>query len=348
MNNFEDYQFPLSVQDMNDEIIAKLDDESLYQLCQTNKRMAKTCLSKNIWIIRANSPLASLYIVRNQYKNWMDFYANIRKDYLYCVIIRDVRSRGIGITSVFTNIREALLVLLGDLNLLSFSFDEAGNVPIEQLKLIITNPGHIGPHDIGLVTLIHKNTIYDKNNMGEHILYSINGSGDSFLNPAVLTFPDLMDVPVMQLFPEPKSGIRTMFAYADFSALTLLAARLLPEIGDYLHLAFNGWNLSLMPMGLIGWQLEIHHNDAIVGGAIVDGAALNIEGISTDKYHIVYLPVDEIYQGIVYEFSSLAYNARRNIPGAIDKLRWYITTFGTFFKLEDITAFLSGNLITSL
>jgi len=329
--NNEDYQFPLPVQDMNNEIISRLDDESLYQLCQTNRQMARTCLSNNIWTLRANSPLAPLYIVRDQYKNWMDFYANVRKDYLYYVGVRKDYSYRAGEHGIHTDIKFAFLSLLRYTKSLSRS------ARLEQLELAAARPTLPGRH--GSIKLVRKDVVYDRKNVGEFTLYSI-GTGDDFLNPAILTFPDLVNMPVMKLVT--KSEDMENVRYVNFSAQALAKLRLIPNIIE-LNLFFNNTVIGLISMRPFGWILANAHDSMYPIEKIeniIDGAALNIEGISTDKYHIVSLPPQVIYQGTTFNFLNLVDEAVKGISEGINNLRWYIATFGTFYKIEDIEAFL--------
>jgi hypothetical protein len=319
----EDYQFPLPVQDMNNEIISLLDDESLYQLCQTNKQMAKTCLSNNIWTLRANSPLAPLYIVRDQYKNWMDFYANVRKDYLY----------GTGSGDVYTDIKMAFAELLHRIRSPYITIKPT----LDQLVLAAANTDHTHKHKPVSIRLIRKGVIYDRNNPGEHILYSV-GMDNNFLNPNILMYPDLVDVPIMILVSD--DGKRLMFVDVNGRALT--ESIFMPGIRKNFYLSFNNRITEALSMGSFGWRIgRVRGPEAeLEKGAIVNGATLNIEGIDKDKYHLVLLPHEVDYQGTAFKFDSLSDRPNVDTPEGINNLRWYIDTFGTFFRLENIADFL--------
>lgn len=325
----DDYRFPLPVQDMNNEIIARLDDESLYQLCQTNKQMARTCLSDNIWALRANSPLAPLFIVRDQYKNWMDFYANVRKDYLYYVNV----GAGIGRGLVFTNIITAFRRMFA----ITTPSNDPYKMTLEELRSLVFNTKH---RSVSIfITLARKDTVYDQGNVGEYMLYKIGKGDDEFLNPTILEYPNLVDIPVMILVSNSEDGPKIRFV--DFSEQALAESRFITGIEDTFYILFGNVNIPMLFIGSVGW-IFLRKN------FIVNGASFDIEGISPDKYYIVSLPAQKVYQGITFNFKELfktAYYGRRE---KIDNLRWYITTFGTFYDLEDILAFLPGGHLANI
>jgi hypothetical protein len=319
----DDYQFPLPVQDMNNEIMARLDDESLYRLCQTNKQMSKFCLSNNIWTLRANSPLAPLYIVRDQYKNWMDFYANVRKDYLYYVN----GHFGGGFTSIMKAF-SGLLDIVGIPH--KQSYEELESVA-SRTDLIAADGEH------RFIALIRKCVIYDREEIHENILYSIGGGGGDFVNPDMLKFPDLVDIPVMELELMDDSII--MRTYIDFNEQALAELKLIPDVLPNFSLLFNNRKTVISPISSLGWHIRSGHfeyNYEI--DIIVNKTALAVEGIDINKSYIVNLPTRAEHAGKTYYLYGMI--RRTDIPEEIDTLRWYITTFGTFYKIEDIANFL--------
>jgi hypothetical protein len=320
----EDYQFPLPVQDMNNEIISRLDDESLYRLCQTNKQMAKTCLSNNIWTMRANSPLAPLYIVRDQYKNLMDFYANVRKDYLY-------RLRSDVYSAVFTSIKVAFYRLL---RMIEYPHATRLMTP-EQLESAAANTSlTTGMNKYGDITLVRKNVVFDDENLRENTLYGVGRGDKDFLNPNVLSFPDMIDVPVMTLVLRPIPLKKSRRMCVNFNEQTLASLILMPDARHSFTLSYNNKHTPVIPISSLGWTI----GSGLL--LIVSGDALAAEGIDINKNYIVTLPKEVNHDGKTYNTALLTSGRAADVPEGIGDLRWYIAAFGTFYNFGDISPFL--------
>jgi hypothetical protein len=303
---------------MNDEIIKHLDDESLFRQCQTDEQTAKICLSESIWTLRANSPLAPLFMVRDQYKNWLDFYTNVRKDYLYGVYTHNVPG------GMFANIKVAFHRLLQSIN-----HQYAKKIKtMKQLESAAINADFVTDNSsYGFIVLVRKRVVYDQETMRKNTLYSIGEGTDNFPEPTILMFPDLMDVPVMNLRVgsctwRKKQVIK--YICVDFSQQALIESRLIKYIRDAFYLAFNNRNNTMIFIRSLGWKV----GETMM---IVEDA---------DKNYIAILPKNSEYEGHVYEFRQMAGEQSVAMPGGIDNLRWYISTFGTFHKLEDLATFL--------
>lgn len=325
----EDYQFPLPVQDMNNEIIARLDVDSLYQLCQTNKQMMRTCLSNNIWTLRANSPIALLYIVRNQYKNWLDFYEFVLFDYLYCVTVTfpDNKNSFYSPPTVFTSIRAALRRLFNNMNSPSHNVRK---LPLEQLMASPT----FDAGKYGTITLIRKNVDFKgARGIHGHLLYSV-GAGN-IVDTGILAYPDLVNIPVLRISWGTEET-RNLIKYIDFSGHQLAEAMLLPGKKIF-ELSFNDMNMILVPIGPLGWEIPQSRTTWLV---IVNGSVLDVEGMDKDTYYLAIVPHKVDYQGTTVRFTDLRSRHYNNTPDGINNLRWYITTYGTFYKIDDIQSLL--------
>lgn len=328
----EDYQFPLPIQDMNNEIIARLDDDSLYQLCQTNKQMARTCLSDNIWALRANSPLAPLFIVRNQYKNWMDFYANVRKDYLYYVTITGNENMIYSYAAVFTSIRAALRTLFDNMN-----HNHASKIRQLTVEQLVAIPLALDDKH-GTITLIRKRTNF-KGVGGIHgpLLYSIGMN--NFLDTGILTYPDLVDVPVLRISWGTNQMGNSRISFVNFNEQNLKMAMSLPGRKSF-ELAFNNVQTALFSIGSMGWRM---YKDKTTWLVIINGAVLDIEEIDKDKYYVASVPQKVDYQGTTIRFTDLTRRNYSDTPDGINNLRWYLDSYGIFYNIEDMQYLLTKN-----
>ncbi len=334
----EDYRFPLQVQDMNNEIIARLDDDSLYQLCKTNKQMIRTCLSDKIWALRANSPLAPLYLVRNHYNNWLDFYEFVLFDSLYGVTVTlpDNKDRFYSSPTVFTSIRAALRHLFNNMN---SSSHDIRKLTLEQL--VTTTPDFdVGKY--GTITLIRKNENFKgARGIHGHLLYSV-GAGN-IVDTGILAYPDLVNIPILKISWGTKETV-SLIKYVDFNGYQLAEAMPLPG-KKFFQLSFNDMSAILVPIGPLGWEIYQSRTTRLV---IVSGSVLNVEGMDKDKYYVAIVPHQVDYQGTTVRFNDLTNRNYSNTPDGINNLRWYITTYGTFYEIDDIQSLLPKGLINNI
>jgi len=55
---------------------------------------------------------------------------------------------------------------------------------------------------------------------------------------------------------------------------------------------------------------------------------------------VAIVPQKADYQGTTVRFNDLASRNYSSTPDGINNLRWYITTYGTFYRVEDIQSLL--------
>ena len=214
----EQLSFPLPVNDMNMEIISYLDDDSLYNLCKTSTYSQLLCESPDVWSVNRPSELAPLNFLRPLYKNWIDFYENVRNDYVYVIVDKMVRNT-IHAVYLVDNIRLAAEHVLSKIGI-------KGSV--EQLNYDLSQYVKTGrSYEIGFA---RKNVQYDSLRPYDYMLYQVGHRDIGSHMPSFLLCPSLSSTQPLMLAKKSRGLFSRNIAKAD----------------ELYYCNYNGDNLSII------------------------------------------------------------------------------------------------------
>lgn len=183
----ERLSFPLPVADMNMEVIGYLDDDALYNLCKTSTNSELLCYFPDVWSPNRPSQLAPLNFLRPLYKNWIDFYENVRNDYVY-VIVDTMDRNTIRTVYLVDNIRSAAEHVLAKIGI-------KGSV--EQLNYDLSQYVKTGrSYEIGFA---RKNVEYDSIRPYDYMLYQVGHGAIGAHMPSFLSWPSLRSTQPLML-----------------------------------------------------------------------------------------------------------------------------------------------------
>ena len=183
----EQVSFPLPVADMNMEVIGYLDDDALYNLCKTSTNSQLLCASPAVWSPQRPSELAPLNFLRPLYRDWIDFYENVRNDYVY-VIVDTMDRYTIRTVYLVDNMRSAAEHILAALGIKGSS---------EQLNYDLSQYVKAGrAYEIGFA---RKKVEYDILQPYDYMLYQVRHGAVGAHMPSFLSWPSLRSTQPLML-----------------------------------------------------------------------------------------------------------------------------------------------------
>jgi len=180
------------IDDINLEVMRKMDDITLSNFCRTNSYYKNLC-EKTIWLerIRAIPGLSLLLPYRSLYKDLEDFYFNVRNDAQYVVTVIVPKIRGFeqfsGI-SVINDIQKAYTsateILFGFISVEA----RAGRTDEELLRSLADT--------VEFVIMVRFDGVMDYERLGDYTIYSLTKGAPGYFNPNILSYPllDARDV----------------------------------------------------------------------------------------------------------------------------------------------------------
>ena len=367
-NNLEDFRFPLPVQDANLEIATRLDDEALYELCFVNKSFVATCTSPSIWNTRSSSPLAPLFFLKDNYKNWMDFYANVKQDWLYVVVQLTDTNKLLGVNA-FIDAGKAFEYLIEDAIFATYRLtletyldkwsEQLGyQVTLDMLSKVVDIMEYVDDRRSTTIFMAHKRRTYSSDNYGDYILYSINPA-NKLINTDILNYPLLQQgsfmvvyYPITQLkeeldevdevdakerFKERPSEVASeetlTFYYDDVNTLTLRKLHMLKYKAKMLipiTFTFRRWEYGFY-LGNFEESVVILIDDRVIDGS--------------NDYRIVLIPTSKHYKGELL-YKRLLY-PRINFDDT-QSLIDFFKNEGTFYDLKDLHKVVDRKIVISI
>ena len=177
-----------SVQDVNLEVMRRMDDITLSNFCQTSLYYKGLCESI-IWLerIRAVPGLSLLLPYRSHYKDLQDFYLNIRSDTQYVLMTyKNEKWRTIAVTDEIVVVYESLIEMIGA------SLGMNDDSPLEEILQAINE--HENKDDFRTVAIMVRfNDVIDYNTLGNYIIFSTKPDLPNYFNPQILQYPLLTD-----------------------------------------------------------------------------------------------------------------------------------------------------------
>lgn len=312
----EPLSFPLSVKDANMEIISYLDDDALYNLCKTNKSSERLCESTMAWSANRPSQLAPLNFLQSLYRNWIDFYENVRNDYIY-VVVADVTIR----------YHRNPNIVRPNITFYPVTSIKSAFALIKTFPTIMQVAGTIfatyyNKFEIGLA---RKNKLYDLKAY-DFLLFELTDNtefGDYYNWPVLnLGHPIVLaQKNIKQLSTEIPTNL-----YCDFTDVDL--HRIMLSNYSTIHIRYNDIMITFSErldtsiyLGLFGIKSTFHM--FVIPDYLIDG---------TNKILIVTLPTDiSIYSTKFNDFYRQLTRMSRN-----EIYAEYFKMYGTFYKLQDL------------
>ena len=179
------------IEDVYLEVMARMDDETLLNYCNTHPYNRMVCNMDSIWLPRINSipGLSLLLPYRSHYRNLQDFYFNVRKDAHYVLMTYraelttgeedHISAVGYDINSIFDRFNYYILYEPDDENFLCIA--------------------------------VRFNGVLDYHNITDYIIYAKDKALPDHENPQILEYPQLLErsyntvisniVPTQELLP---------------------------------------------------------------------------------------------------------------------------------------------------
>lgn len=311
----EQLSFPLPVNDMNIEVIGYLNDDALYNLCKTSTNSLLLCASSDVWSPNRPSELAPLNFLRPLYKDWIDFYENVRNDYVYVIVDTIDRDR-LRTVYLVDNIRTAAEQVIAKLGI---------KASIEQLNNDLSQYVKAGrSYEIGFA---RKNIEYNNSWPYDYMLYQVGHGAPGAHMPAFLSWPSLRSTAPLMLAKRSR-GIITIIRDEDklyYSNYTNDNLNIVEEQG-YNRLLIGGilgekiecervLDYPIFKRNYIGTFLKLKIDLFLVPDRVIDG---------TNKFFVVTVPT-----------TMSPVPDERNVATeemALEKLKRY----GTFYKSQDL------------
>lgn len=311
--------FPLEVDDMNMEVISYLDDDALYNLCKSSKNSKRLCSNPAVWSAQRPSQLAPLNFLLPFYSDWMEFYENVRNDYVYVTVHKDSQDFYIEVHAIIT---DAFHLVLRKLRTFQISNDLT---TIEQLYYSNISQ-YLKPSESYEIGLARKNYIYTQGVFYDHLLYKVDSRATSVVN-SLVSYPELLS-PTMLIIGKQSSGmlISTVVDndvyYCDYTDDNLMVIEtkaynaLLIRTGDRKSADFFRLRGQRIFRCVLSSIKKIKYSGLfLVPPGLIDNYS---------TFMLVVMPV-----GV--EISRAA--------SAVDVLRM-LEEYGTFYRAQDLLAFL--------
>ena len=305
--------------DMNNEIVALLSDNDLYNLFRTSRDMAYLCSLPAVWNINRSSELIPLYFLRNDYQNWIDFYLNVRKDYIYVVTKQRTDDTETMIKMAY-DIKTAFSYIL---NLLQFHSEDRQQM-LQHYAFYMTEniSGALssGTKQI-TISIARKNKLYTATMPYEYVLYEITKINTTRMIPDVASFPHL-DSSLQTVFASPSNRIAFLpdetIYYGDIN--TAYLRHVVDQRYEILNLFDNirfyfqpGPNLYRAAVVYIQDYQPVTWILVLISDKFIDGS---------DEFRLVALRNA---------------NNNLNLEGGSVKVGIYLKQHGRFYKLQDLT-----------
>ena len=317
--------------EVNNEIIASLDDESLYRLCYTSSDMYDVCSLPAVWNIDRSSPLIPLYLLRNKYQNWLDFYENVLDDYVYVLLV--VHGTNTIAVRIFSDIKEAFVELLSRIKY------ELGYITRDWRKQLLNDYPTYVNQDLSqyldntttrqlAIGLARKNTVHKQTMPYDYLLYKAEYPNINITAANLLAFPNLHPIDNTAIAYKNIDKLNTDIYYGDvndeFLAYITLHKYSMFKVSD------DELVLNLVPIHNIYYGLLFDMDD-MLSAIIVLTSDILIDG--SNKYRIVTLPF--------YTDTNYTTNYLRNEDDSY-KVAAFLKRYGTFYELEDLSGVIES------
>ena len=313
--------------EVNNEFIKSLDDESLYRLCHTSRDTQYLCSLPAVWDPDRPSALAPLYMLHNEYNNnWMDFYKNVRKDYVYVV---NYVSRGHASLFVASTIKDAIILMLTRLNILPDDRNRRQLLNANYLEYLQQDlSSYLIPPLINIVIgIARRHTQYEMPYPYRSILYMVTSPSINALVPNLELFPTLDPANNMAIISDGHGNDKEQrVIYTSLNNEMIEYAAL--NSYQTISLANRITSLQLSKHGFYVGRFYYYHKKrpsdimVLISDKYIDGS---------DIYRVVIL------SSIIDAMVTTSYILTRILTiEDFHAIIQYLKKYGTFYRIEDI------------
>lgn len=207
------------IDDINLEIMRKMDDITLSNFCKTSPYYRNLC-ENIIWLerIRAIPGLSLLLPYRSHYKSLEDFYFNVRNDAQYVTTIvipvtettKNARIRGAPIKYVTNDVQKAYAHAIEYFSSLVPMETRAVRADEELLQLM--------KEMVRLTIMIRFDGVMDYDRLDDYTIYSTTKDVPGYFNPNILSYPLLEPRVIYMAIRHDVEGKRSLLSYfGDFT-----------------------------------------------------------------------------------------------------------------------------------
>ena len=312
--------------EVNNEFVKSLDDEALYAFCRTSRDADYLCSLPAVWDAGRPSVLASLNFLRDEYTDWIDFYENVRKDYIYVVEIistsRNLAGDNRVNIKISYDIQSAFNIVFGALHI----DDNNRRMMIARYTDYIgTNLFiYLKPETVQItIGLAHKNIYsYKAGQAYGYTLYQITRQN------IVRSIPNIEFLPVLDSTLEVAflsegmllSKFNDNIYYGDVTTKYLTYG--ITNKYKSLHLSDNNVLFSNLTTGAYVGRIASYSE---MSGLLVLVPGVDIDG--SDEYNVVVLP---------YEVNNINSTKYINYAQTSEDMATFLKEHGTFYELNKL------------